>query len=282
MLPRGPSAIASPLAPVNAPFGLGLRQAVIDYAHNHSSAVITRPTAARAGFTRVLISQSAGLVIVVPDHFSTLASYRRSQGMRKAPVVAGCLRLGLPVHVKMKNRLHRDKVATCRPVYTYGSECCRPCYRHPPSELQYSLQGFPRAPLEQKYFMLTSPPPSLGMAANTGVLTDVTSQSIQQNATAHTTGCRRHTACRNRVNTQQITEAAKRPDPPSNQHTIQPTPPTTPHNNTAHHRARHVTTTHYPPPTQYNTPQPITHYSGPQVSTTHHTTPHHMTRGHTT
>ena len=113
-------------------------------------------------------------------------------------------------------------------------------------------------PLEQKYLMLTSPPPpSLGMAANTGVLIDVTSQTIQQNATAHTTGCRHHTACRNRLNTQQITEAAKQPNLPSNQHTIQPTPPTTPHENTAHHRARHVTTTHYPP-RQYSTPRHCT------------------------
>ena len=75
--------------------------------------------------------------------------------------------------------------------------------------------------------------------------------------------------------------ADTQPNLPSNQHTIQPTTPTTPHENIAHHSARHVTTTH-DPPTQYNTPQPITHYSRPQRSTTHHTTPHHMTRGHST
>ena len=120
VLPRVPFAFASPLAPVNAPIGLGMRQAVIDCDHDHPTAVITRSTASRVGFSRVLISQSAGLVIVIPDHFPTLASCRRSHGMRKAPVVAGCLRLGLSVHVKMKNRLHRDKVATCSPDYTYG------------------------------------------------------------------------------------------------------------------------------------------------------------------
>ena len=134
--------------------------------------------------------------------------------------------------------------------------------------------------------MLTSPPPPiLGMAANTGVLTDVTSQSIQQNATAHTTGCRHHTACINRLNTQQITQAAKQPHLPSNQHTIQPTPPTTPHENTVHHRARHVTTTHYPT-TQYNTPrhctvqQTIANHT-PQQTTTQHTTPLDTLRDHT-
>ena len=132
--------------------------------------------------------------------------------------------------------------------------------------------------------MLNSPPPSLGMAANTGVLTDVTSQSIQQNATAHSTGCRHHTAWHNRLNTQQKTEAAKQPNLPRNQHTIQPTPPTTPHENTAHHRARHVTTTHYPP-TQHNTGRhckvqhTIANHT-PQQTTTQHTTPLYTLRDH--
>ena len=112
----------------------------------------------------------------------------------------------------------------------------------------------------------------------------MTSRSIQQNATAHTTGCTHHTACRNRLNTQQITEAAKQPNLPSNQHTIQPTRPTTPHENTAHHRARHVTTTHYPP-TQHNTPRHCTiqhtiadHTA--QQTTTQHTTPLYTLRDH--
>ena len=128
------------------------------------------------------------------------------------------------------------------------------------------------------------PPPPPGMAANTSVLTDVTSQSIQQDATAHTKGCRHHTSCRNRPNTQQITKAAKQPNLPSNQHTIQPTPPTTPHENTAHHRARHVTTTHYRP-TQYNIPRHCTvqhtiadHTQ--QQTTTQHTTPLYTLRDH--
>ena len=123
------------------------------------------------------------------------------------------------------------------------------------------------------------------MAANTDVLTDVTSQSIQQNAIAHTIGCRHHTACRNRLNTQQITEAAKQPNLPSNQHTIQPTPPITPHENTAHHRARQVTRTHYPL-TQYNTPRHCTvqhtiEDHTPQQTTTQHTTPLYTLRDHT-
>ena len=120
--------------------------------------------------------------------------------------------------------------------------------------------------------------PSRGMAINTCVPRNMTSQSTQQHTAPHTTGCRHHTAC---PNTQQITQAAKQPNLPSNQHTIQPTTPTTPHENTTHHNARHVTTTHYPP-TQYNTPQPITHYSRPQHGTTPHSTAHHMTRGHNT
>ena len=141
MLPLVLSAFASLLAPPIAPTGLGLRQAAIEVAHDHSTVIVTRPTAGRPGFSRVLISQSAGMAIVVPDHFSTLASCRRSHGMRKAPVVAGCLRLGLPAHVKMKSRLHREKEATCCPDYSYGCDCCCPCYRHPPSELQYNVPG---------------------------------------------------------------------------------------------------------------------------------------------
>ena len=113
MLPLVLSASASPLAPPIAPTGLCLRQAAIDVAHDHFTAVVTRPTAGLPGFSRVLISQSARLVSVVPDHFSTLASCQRSHGMRKAHVVAGCFRLGLSAHVKMKNRLQREKEATC-------------------------------------------------------------------------------------------------------------------------------------------------------------------------
>ena len=74
VVPRVPSAFVSPLSPAIAPIGPGLRQAVIDCAHDDSTAVVTRPIAVRAGFVRVLTSQSAGLVIVPRDHFSTLAS----------------------------------------------------------------------------------------------------------------------------------------------------------------------------------------------------------------
>ena len=51
-------------------------------------------------------------------------------------------RVDLSAHVKMKNRLHKEKGATCGPDYSYGCDSCCPCYRHPPSELQYSMQGF--------------------------------------------------------------------------------------------------------------------------------------------
>ena len=51
-------------------------------------------------------------------------------------------REGLSAHVKMKNRLHREKEATCSPHYSYGCDCCCTCYQRPPSELQYSVQGF--------------------------------------------------------------------------------------------------------------------------------------------
>ena len=51
-------------------------------------------------------------------------------------------RVGLSAHVKMKNRLHREKEATCSPDYRYGRDCCCPCYGQPPLELQYSVQGF--------------------------------------------------------------------------------------------------------------------------------------------
>ena len=102
-------AFAFLLAPPSFATGLGLRRAAIDVAHDNSSVVTMRWAAGRSGFSRVLLSQSAGLVIVFPNHFSTLASCRRSHGMGKAPVVAGCLELGLSAHVKMKNRLHRKR-----------------------------------------------------------------------------------------------------------------------------------------------------------------------------
>ena len=113
------------------------------------------------------------------------------------------------------------------------------------------------------------------MAANTCVLADMTSRSMQQYIAPHTIGCRHHTACRKRLNTQQITEAAKQSNLPSNQHTIQPTPPTTPHENKADHMARHVTTTP-PPPTVHHT---IAHHT-PQQTTTQHITPLYTLRDH--
>ena len=85
----------------------------IRIAHEHLTTVITRSTLGHPVFLRALVSESAGLVVVVPDHFSTLASCLRPHGMRKAPIVLGCLRLGLSAHVKMKNRLHSAKGATC-------------------------------------------------------------------------------------------------------------------------------------------------------------------------
>ena len=74
MLPLVLVTSVPPLSPPNASSGLCLRQAAIDMAHGHPTVVVTRPTAGRPGLLRVMICQSAGLVVVVPDHFSTLAS----------------------------------------------------------------------------------------------------------------------------------------------------------------------------------------------------------------
>ena len=74
MLPLVLVASVPPLSPPNASTGLCLGQAAINMAHDHPTVVVTRPTAGRPSFLRVLISQSAGLVVVVPDHFSTLVS----------------------------------------------------------------------------------------------------------------------------------------------------------------------------------------------------------------
>ena len=57
----------------------------------------------------------------------------------------------------------------------------------------------------------------------------------------HNRGCRHHTACPNQPNTQRITQAAKQPNLPSNQHTIQQTRQATlsrdtpPHHTRPHH-----------------------------------------------
>ena len=138
-----------------------------------------------------------------------------------------------------------------------------------------SLEPFPRTPLEQKYHYAYDPPPTLGMAANTRVPTNTTSQCIQQHTAPHTAGCRHHAACPNRLNTQQRTQAAKQPNLPSKQYTIQPTTPSTPHDNTAHHSARHVTTTHYPPP--QNTAHHSRSHTTIDQSTAQHTTTNHIT-----
>ena len=67
-------ASVTPLSPPNASTGLCLKHAPIDLAQDHPTVVVARPTAGRPGVLRVLISQSLGRVVVVPDHFSTLAS----------------------------------------------------------------------------------------------------------------------------------------------------------------------------------------------------------------
>ena len=147
-------AFASRLEPPIAPTGLGLMQATIDVAHDHSTVVVTRPTAGRPGFSRVLISQSAGLVIVV--HVGELLTPpRHANGTRSR---------GVPPtgHVKMKNRLHREKEATCNPSYSYGCDCCCPCYQQPPSELQHSVQGLACATRNGPGWGDTSPQRSSG------------------------------------------------------------------------------------------------------------------------
>ena len=55
------------------------------------------------------------------------------------------------------------------------------------------------------------------MAANTCVPTHMTSQSIQQHTTAHTTGCRHPTTYPKELNTHQITQAAKQLNIATNQ-----------------------------------------------------------------
>ena len=80
------------------------------------------------------------------------------------------------------------------------------------------------------------------MAVITCVPTDMTSQSIQQHTTPHAIGCKHHTVCPNHPHTQQIAQAVKQTNLPSNQHTIQPTRQATlSHDTPPHHTTPHDT-----------------------------------------